>query len=174
MIHTVSYHATATYYLFHRKTGADFQVKLSFPAPAAPYLKESRLILRTGMIWLLQRPLAQDLYFCYASGYSHVSAPPELEHIYIYIVANWDLNHLDHRSLVGGLLMPQTFLGFLRPISNLFVTEGACELQAPFANLTQNVLRKQLKQCLLRSTEVCGMLQICNVGSSHELRLAKQ
>lgn len=45
------------------------KVKLSCPAPAAPYLK--------------------DLYFCYAPGYSHV------------------------------------------PISDLFVTEGACELEAP-------------------------------------------
>ena len=67
---------------FHGKTRADFQVKLSCPAPAAPYLKEGHLILWKGMHWLLQRLLAQDLYFCYAPGYSHVSAPPEFEHAY--------------------------------------------------------------------------------------------
>ena len=70
---------------------------------------------------------------------------------------NWDLKHLVHRALMSKLLMLQTFLGFLRPISDLFVTEGACELKAlHFAHLSQNGLLKQ--SLFLRSTEVHGIM----------------
>ena len=68
--------------VFTGNTRAHFQVKLSFPAPAAPYLKEGRLILRNRYALIVAIPAGTGLILLLCTGVFPFVGPSELDQAY--------------------------------------------------------------------------------------------